>query len=155
MTSMRMRIATPDDAEAVAGLARRAYAKWVPVLGRPPRPMVEDYTAAIADHRIDLHERNGRLIASLETRNEPDYLYLVSVAVDPEFQGQGIGLKLLTHAEALAREAGHAEVRLKTHGLMEFNVVFYQRHGYEVFERETHETYGTVVHLRKVLSQSM
>jgi ribosomal protein S18 acetylase RimI-like enzyme len=148
---MQLRRATPDDADAVADLARLAYRKWVAALGREPMPMVADYAAAIRDHRIDLYERDGRLIGSVETREEPDRLFVVSLAIDPEFQGQGLGLELLAHAESLARKSGYGEVRLLTNGLMESNVGFYQRRGYAIYEREAHERYGSVVHLRKAL----
>jgi ribosomal protein S18 acetylase RimI-like enzyme len=147
---MLLRIARPGDAGAVAALARLAYAKWVPVLGREPLPMHADYAAAIADHRIDLYERDGRLVASLETREGDGHLFVISLAVDPDHQGQGLGHRLLEHADSLALQGGFGEVRLLTNGLMASNVDYYQRHGYEIFERETHETFGIVVHLRKV-----
>ena len=39
-----------SDATSIRSLVRDAYAKWVPVIGREPRPMVADQEAAIRDH---------------------------------------------------------------------------------------------------------
>ncbi|HZY55656.1 MAG TPA: GNAT family N-acetyltransferase, partial [Reyranella sp.] len=41
-TSLAFRSAAPGDAAAIRALVRAAYAKWVPVLGREPRPMQAD-----------------------------------------------------------------------------------------------------------------
>jgi hypothetical protein len=38
----------------VRDLARAAYAKWVPILGREPKPMTADYDAALAEHVVDV-----------------------------------------------------------------------------------------------------
>jgi len=42
------------DVEIIRNLTRAAYAKWVPLIGREPRPMTADYDAAIRAHRFDL-----------------------------------------------------------------------------------------------------
>jgi len=35
------------DASAIRALTREAYAKWVPVIGREPKPMMADYAKAV------------------------------------------------------------------------------------------------------------
>ena len=52
-----VRRAGPADAAAVRELTRAAYAKWVPVIGREPRPMTADYDMAVRDHLVA-----GRLV---------------------------------------------------------------------------------------------
>jgi hypothetical protein len=47
-----LRRATSADVGAVRDLTRTAYAKWVPVIGRVPKPMTADYAAAVRDHQI-------------------------------------------------------------------------------------------------------
>ncbi len=95
-------------------LTRAAYAKWVPVIGCEPRPMIADYDVAVRDHLVDLLHAHGRLVALIEMRPHPDHLLIVNVAVSPEFQGRGHGRALLTHAEQVATSLGHAELRLYT-----------------------------------------
>jgi GNAT superfamily N-acetyltransferase len=146
-----IRIALPHEAGALTDLARDAYAKWVPVLGREPRPMVADYHAAIASFRFDVIEAGGRIVASLQTEPREGHFWVESVAVAPELQGQGVGRRLLAHAEALARTAGFAEIRLLTNGKMAANRRLYARVGY-VEDREEPWGDGTVVYLSKRLA---
>ena len=130
MSDVTMRTALPDDAPAVRALVRAAYAKWVPIIGREPRPMQADYDAAIRDHRFDLVEETGQLIALIETEARPDHFWIENIAVLPEAQGRGLGRRLLAHAEVLARAAGFTELRLLTNGRMTSNRALYRSVGY-------------------------
>lgn len=146
-----LRRAGPADAAAIRALAERAYGKWVPVIGRPPRPMVADYAEMLEDHRIDLHEIDGRLVGSIATKLHDTFMFIESVAVDPHWQGQGIGRALLAHAEELTREAGLPEIRLLTNARMQANAALYRQMGYVLHETEMHPVYGGVLHFRKGL----
>ena len=46
-----IRSTRPEDAHIVRALVRSAYAKWVPVIGREPLPMVADYDRAVRTTR--------------------------------------------------------------------------------------------------------
>lgn len=148
---LSLRRAGPSDAAAIAGLAERAYAKWVPVLGRPPTPMFADYDVLLANHRIDFHEVEGAAVASIATRSEKDHLFIETVAVDPDWQGRGLGRALLAHAEALARQAGFSEVRLLTNALMQANAALYVRTGYSLNRTEDDPAFGRILHFGKRL----
>ena len=54
-----LRRATLADATTIRDLTRQAYAKWVPLIGREPRPMTVNYDRAVVDHMIDLYEVDG------------------------------------------------------------------------------------------------
>jgi len=58
---MVLRPAVAEDAAAIRSLTREAYSKWVPVIGREPKPMQADYAEAVRNHRIDLLYLEGRL----------------------------------------------------------------------------------------------
>jgi hypothetical protein len=60
------RRATSADAASVRALTRAAYAKWVSLIGREPKPMTADYGRAVSQHVIDLYERNGELLGLVE-----------------------------------------------------------------------------------------
>jgi ribosomal protein S18 acetylase RimI-like enzyme len=151
MSTDTMRRAGAADAAAVAALTRRAYAKWVPILGREPLPMTADYDRAVADHLVDLVERDGVLIALVEMSVEPDHLLIVNVAVDPAFQGQGLGAQLLAHAETVARQHDRKLMRLYTNRLMAVNIALYQRHGYAIDRIEEWAPNSFAVHMLKLL----
>jgi ribosomal protein S18 acetylase RimI-like enzyme len=143
-----LRRAIAADAAAVRSLTRQAYAKWVPVIGREPKPMQAEYAEALRKHRIDLGYVAGELVALIETIAEPDHLLIENLAVAPAFQGRGLGRALMAHAERLAAGLGYAELRLYTNQLFVENVGLYLRLGYRV-DREEPFAGGIVVHMSK------
>nr|WP_306228995.1 GNAT family N-acetyltransferase [Aurantimonas sp. CSK15Z-1] len=149
-----MRRAEPDDAPAVRALTRDAYAKWIAVIGREPRPMLADPAAAIRDHRVDLLLVDDALAGLIETIEKPDHLLIESVAVAPGMQGRGHGRRLLAHAEDLALRQGHAELRLYTNAAFATNVALYRRCGYGVVLEEPFLG-GTTVHMSKMLARTI
>lgn len=148
--SLVTRPARPEDAEAIRALVRAAYARWVPVLGREPRPMQADYAAAVLAHEFALVEEAGELVALIEMEARADHLWIENIAVAPGRQGGGLGRALLGLADERARALGLAEIRLLTNGRMEANRRLYARCGYEETLEEPFMD-GTVVYLRKRL----
>src|SRR5690242_2917839 len=84
-----IRRAVPADAAAIAALTRAAYEKWIPVIGRAPKPMTADYDIVVREHLIDLLFVGGALVALVECIREPDHLLIENLAVDPAQQGRG------------------------------------------------------------------
>ena len=146
-----LRRATPADAAAVRDLTRSAYAKWVPVIGREPRPMNADYDVAVRDHLVDLLHIEDKLAALIEVRPEGDHLLIVNVAVSPSFQGHGYGRALLAHAVEVTRSLGLKEVRLYTNGSFTDNIKLYESVGYGVDREEVDPQLGAAVYMSKRL----
>jgi len=151
MPDFAIRRAMPADAAAVRALTRNAYAKWVPVVGREPRPMTADYAHAVAEHLVDLVEEDGSLVALIEMIPAADHLLIENIAVAPDRHGKGIGSRLLAHAEAVARSLGLGEMRLYTNGLMATNIALYGRRGYREDRREEAGPLGIAVYMSKRL----
>lgn len=145
------RTATAADAAAVRDLTRAAYARWVPIVGREPRPMGADYDEAVRRHRIDLLHLDGTLAALVEMAAKADHLLIVNVAVAPERQGQRLGEKLMAHAEQVAASLGYSETRLYTNQRMAANVRLYQRLGYGI-DRQEPIADGFAIHMSKRLA---
>ena len=145
-----LRRATSADAALVRDLVRAAYAKWVPLLGREPKPMTADYDAAVRDHVVDLLRLNGEAAALIEMEPENDHLLVVNVAVSPDHQGKGYGRALLAHAEEFALSLGLKELRLYTSVHLTENVKLYERVGYKVDrEEEASPHLGVFVYMSK------
>jgi len=125
-----LRLGEVADAEAIRALTREAYAKWVPVIGREPRPMTADYDQAVRRHRFDLLYVGEVLAALVETIDQGDRLLVENVAVAPPFQGQGLGSRLLAHAEQIARGLGYELIWLYTNKQFAENVKLYLALGY-------------------------
>lgn len=143
-----LRRAVALDAPAIRALTREAYAKWVPLIGREPKPMTADYAEAVRRHRIDLLYLDGVLAALIETIAEADHLLIENVAVSPAFQGRGLGRKLMAHAEQIAASSGFGEIRLYTNKLFTQNIELYRKLGYRI-DREEMLTIGVAVHMSK------
>jgi GNAT superfamily N-acetyltransferase len=152
MQGSKLRRATAADAANVRALTRAAYAKWVPVIGREPLPMTADYDLAVVEHIIDLLEEDGQLLALIEVIPKATHLLIENVAVRSDQQGKGHGVKLLHHAEGLARSLGFAEIRLYTNAAFVSNLASYSRRGYREFLRETMVPGSPTIHMMKQLT---
>ena len=131
-----IRPARLDEAPALHALVERAYGGYVPVLGRRPAPMDDDYAARCAAGEAFVLEREGGGFAgALVLEDAPDHLWVDNVAVEPALHGRGLGRALLAFAEDEARRRGHAELRLLTNERMTRNIVLYARLGYAETER--------------------
>ena len=148
MQDITLRLARPDDAAAIRDLTRAAYAKWVPLIGREPKPMTADYSKAVRNHRFDLLIAEGRLAALIETVTNADHLLIENVAVEPSCQRRGFGTFLIAHAEHLAGASGLHEVRLYTNQRFVENVRLYRRIGYRIDNEEIIGD-GVAVHMCK------
>jgi len=148
--SIELREAKASDAAAICHLIRQAYAKWVPLIGREPKPMTADYEVAVLRHRFDLLLSNGQLAALIETVDEGERLLIENLAVAPDFQRQGFGRLLLTHAEQLARSLGKSYVRLYTNQRFVENIRLYERLGYQI-DREEDVGVGIAIHMSKAV----
>jgi ribosomal protein S18 acetylase RimI-like enzyme len=146
--SEELRQAVAADAPAIRELTRAAYAKWVPLIGREPKPMTADYAEAVAKHRFDLLYVCGMLAALIETIAEADHLLVENVAVSPSFQGRGLGRKLMAHAEKLAAASGFGDIRLYTNKRFAENIELYRKLGYRM-DREEVLAVGVAVHMSK------
>ena len=145
--------AGPADAAAVRELTRSAYAKWAPLIGREPLPMVADYDRAVREHMLDLLLLGDQLVAVIETVAEADHLLIENVAVAPPFQGRGYGRLLLAHAERLAASLRLPELRLYTNQRFISNIELYRRNGYAI-DREEPFRGGYIVHMSKCISDN-
>lgn len=126
-----IRLAEPEDRPAVEAIVRAAYAVYIPRIGKPPGPMLDDYANLIADGAVSVIEEAGEEIAALIVLlPKPDHLLLDNIAVRPDRQGKGFGRALIEHAEREARRRGFRELRLYTHEKMTENIALYTRIGF-------------------------
>lgn len=145
---MSVRPAREGEEDAIRGLVRRAYAMYVPRMGKEPGPMMDDYAARIADGAAYVLESGGAMCGALVLLNFPGYMLLDNVAIDPACQGMGLGRILIDFAEGEALRRGYPEIRLYTHETMTENIAMYPRLGYEESHRVTEKGYARV-YMRK------
>jgi ornithine cyclodeaminase len=145
-----LRPATAADLPALRRLARRAYSRYVARIGARPGPMDADRAAAVAAGRVHVVGGDSPA-AAVVLAPHADHLEVAEVTVDPAAQGTALGRRLLAHAEAVARDAGLAEVRLHTNARMAENLALYDRLGFTVERRARRDGFERVF-LRKPLT---
>ena len=115
--------------------------------------MLADYSDVIRRHQVWTAEEDNALIAVLVLIPEDDTLLIDNIAVDPPYQGKGLGRRMMAFAESEALRQGYVSVRLYTNEKMTENIALYTRLGYRETGREIlRERY--VVHMRKKLSDA-
>ena len=146
------RRATAEDADKLTALARTAYARHVPVIGREPMPMSADWTKLLSEQEIWIVDGPaGEALASLALDIQRDHVMIWSVAVAPAHQKRGLGRRLMALAETRAQALQRAELRLFTNARMEGNIALYRRLGYQETRREPLSD-RVLVHMSKAVA---
>jgi len=139
-----IRVAALADAAAVAEIVDAAYRSYIPRIGKPPGPMLDDYQKRISDGQAWLLESADEIVGILVLEETPDGFLLDNIAVSPGRQGNGYGRILMNFAEAEAVRRGWNEIRLYTHALMTENIALYRRIGYVETGRVTEKGFDRV-----------
>ncbi len=151
LATPELRRATDPDVAAIRALVDAAYRDYTPLLGRTPTPMLTDFAAAVRDHDVWVLDSGRQLIGVLELIARSDHLWVDNVAIDPAFQGRGLGRRLLGFADHEARRLDLPAIGLLTNERYVANIAMYERYGYRETHREPYR--GTdLVHFRKTLS---
>lgn len=134
---LKIRAATADDTADLQRIARAAYALYVPLIGREPPPMLQDFPADIAARRVWVigAPPEGFIVAG----PRGNHWLLENVAIDPAAQGKGLGRALIAHVEAMARSTGSTSVELYTHAKMTANRALYPSLGYVEVDQRTED----------------
>ena len=149
--NLSIRLAKPDDEQKITECVNESYAKYIDRIGKKPAPMLDDYQSKISKNWVHVIEQHNRLIGIIVLIPKSDHLYLENLAVNPAFQGQGMGRQLMLYAESIAKSIGLSEIRLFTNEAMYENIVIYSRYGYLETERKTENGYKRVYFTKKNL----
>ena len=141
---VRIRGADADEAPRIGEIARDAYGKYVPRIGREPAPMAADFAAEIAAGRVVVIEAAGAVAGYMIAWPEADAYFIDSIAIDPAAQGQGLGRLLMDHAAREARRLGRAAIRLYTNVAMTENLSLYAHLGFVETHRATEQGFDRV-----------
>jgi ribosomal protein S18 acetylase RimI-like enzyme len=140
----RIRLAATADVAAIRVIARAAYGKYVSRIGREPAPMTADYDAGIAASHIVVIQIGEKLCGYMVAWPEGDAWFIENIGVDPQYQGQGLGRRLIEHAAAEARRCGLAALSLYTNEAMTENLAMYAHLGFVETHRATEHGFRRV-----------
>jgi len=125
-----IRLAHPGDLAAVEAVVTAAYARYVPLIGQKPGPMLDDYSALIEKQRVHVLVADGEVAGILVLLPDDGAMLLDNVAIRPDQQGHGYGRVLIAFVEKIAREHGFRAIRLYTNEAMIENIGLYERLGF-------------------------
>ena len=139
-----IRAGRPDEASVIHDVVCAAYRHYIPRIGKPPGPMLDDYARRIAAGEVWALEEAGQIVGMLVLEEAQAGFVLDNIAVLPECQGKGYGRALLQFAEAEALRRRYREIHLYTHALMTENFALYRRIGYAETRRITENGYDRI-----------
>ena len=113
--------------------------------------MLESYEDIIATRQVFIVEDGEEIIGVLVLSDDADDFLLENVAVDPRYQGKGLGKALLQLAEVEARSRGLSEIHLYTNVVMAENLRLYFNVGYAEYARREENGFARI-YMKKVLS---
>jgi GNAT superfamily N-acetyltransferase len=149
MKNFEIRRAGSVDVPMIIHCVDSAYQHYIPVLGKAPGPMLDDYARVVQEHEVYVVGHDEQKFGVLVLRINDARILLDNVAVSSGFQGQGMGKKLVEFAEFRAVELGYSEIELYTHELMKENILMYRKWGYEICRRVREKGYDRI-YMRKV-----
>lgn len=127
---MQIRRAEPRDVAVMTSISHAAYVPFVPLVGRPPAPMLADHASHIAnDTAFVACDEDGVVQGYAIVIEADDGFWLDNIAVDPSAQGRGIGSRLVASVEewVLPLTGRYA---LHTNIVMTANIEWYRRVGF-------------------------
>lgn len=132
---IEIRIAVPDESEAIAGVLHAAFAEFEPQYTAEAfaatTPKTEKIRERFAEGKTWVVLKNEKIVGTVSTVPEDEKLYIRSMAVAPSAQGFGIGRKLLETVENYAVENGFEYLFLYTTPFLSGAIRIYERNGFE------------------------
>jgi GNAT superfamily N-acetyltransferase len=130
-----IRSANASDAAKITACVDAAYRPYIERIGKPPGPMLDDYTEVIRERQVTIAELDDDIVGVLVLSVTEEGFLLENVAVRPSHQGIGVGKTLIEYAEDEARRQGFRSIYLYTHERMIENQSLYSKIGYVEYDR--------------------
>jgi len=125
-----IRRAAEGDVARIVAIARAAYIKYVPRIGREPPPMLADFAAEIALGHVVVLEITVRVEGYLISWAKMEAYFIDNIAVDPAHQGFGLGRQLIEYAMREAKRHNLSAMQLYTNSTMTENLAMYAHMGF-------------------------
>lgn len=145
------RLANNNDIVLAARIVFESYSPYIPIIGKIPPTIFEDFGKHIKNNNLWFIESNNVAAGMVVLTPYNDYVLLQSMCVLPEFQGKGYGKMLLSFGEFYTNKLNYSKIHLYTNSLMERNQEIYKKQGYNEVYRVPYE-WGWRVHMEKSLT---
>lgn len=140
-----IRLAQACDEPVIKDCAEQAYARYVPMIGRKPAPMVADFATQIVEGVVYVAQDDQAIFQGfIVFYAEEGHILLENVAVLPSTAGRGVGKALIGFCENAALQRGLNAVHLYTNEMMTDNLSTYSKLGYRKVARREEEGFKRV-----------
>ncbi|MCG8412654.1 MAG: GNAT family N-acetyltransferase [Pseudomonadales bacterium] len=137
MSNWTIRAANLEDAEGLRNCMLGAYSAYAERMANDSLPPLEaDYAEEIENFPTWVAESDDSIVGGLIMCFDEDRATLSNIAVDPDFQGHGLGRGLLDFAESEAKRQGFNRLQLATHELLTENLAIYKHLGWNETARD-------------------
>jgi len=83
MDEPRIRPATAADVSVIGQIVEQAYRHYIPRIGKPPGPMLDDYNARVSEGVVWVIGEGSTIAGVIVLLPRPDHLLLDNIAVAP------------------------------------------------------------------------
>ena len=146
-----MFISQTKDVSAVtlSFIAKEAYSHYVNEIGRAPAPMVADYEQHLREDIIFTVKISQKVVGFAIIQQKDDGYWLETIAVLPDYSGQGIGSRLIHQIEAyLCPLATHYQ--LYTNEVMRDAQNWYVKLGFQETDRRMCDGFQRIYYRKKL-----
>src|SRR5262245_41054435 len=144
---MRIREASPADAESIASLLRAAFLEFEPLYTpngfRATTPTAEEIRPRFAEGPIWIAEQDGNIVGTVSVVQKGEGLYIRSMAVHPEARGRGVAALLLEAVERTAEVVACSRIFLSTTPFLDAAIHLYERAGFRRTDEGPYDLFGT------------
>jgi len=144
MSIIDIQLAEKKHEQAIFECVSMAYSIYIERMGKKPAPMLSDYSKLIEKNVVYIATNSEEFMGLVVFFPKGNCLLIENVAVHPDFQGRGIGRKLIEFAVNFAKKASLQEVHLYTNELMTENIRYYLGFGFVEVERRLEDGYKRV-----------
>ena len=146
-----IRRAQAHDWQKCRDIADDAYAKYTPLIGKKPAPMMADYKAHISDDIVFVYDNGSDILGFAVIIHQIDGYWLETIAVSTDQQGQGIGKALMTAVDDYIGMVA-TSYQLYTNVVMTQAADWYNRLGFDQIEIKKRAGYQRI-YFQKTLKQ--
>jgi N-acetylglutamate synthase-like GNAT family acetyltransferase len=139
------------DAGEIAFCVCQAFIHYIPLIGKQPQPMLEDYQSLIKAHRVFVLCKEEKIVGVLVFEQTKEGFCIDTLAIHPLMQGLGLSKKLIAFAEKIAREMRYKSLYLSTNHVMQKAQTIYKYLGFAEYDRRAVNGYDRVF-FRKAIS---
>lgn len=145
---IKVRPAFKEEADAIGRLLREAFAEfatdYTPEAFAIVTPSADEIARRFDEGPIWVAVKDNKIVATVSSVPESEWLYIRSMAVLPQAQGLGIARKMLEAVEEYAIESGFERLFLYTTHFSKEAIRLYEKNGFERGrDTSADEWYGT------------